>query len=122
MRSREILKIIHPRAVIPIRLGETKLKEGVVKGIGVFFFLYICIFALSTLAITFLDMNLNIIECASGVATCMGTVGPGLGSLGPASSFAAVAPIGKVWLSMCMIFGRLELFAILTLFFPSTYK
>ena len=118
--KREILKIIHPRAVIPIRLGDMKLKEEIIKGVGVFFFLYICIFVLSSLFLTFLD--LDIISASSGVATCMGTVGPGLGTLGPASSFAAVAPIGKVWLSMCMLFGRLELFAILTLFFPSTYK
>lgn len=118
--KREILKIRHPRAIIPIRLGDTKLKEEAVKGIGVFFFLYICIFAISTVAMTLLD--LDIISASSAVATSMGTVGPGLGIVGPASSFAGVAPIGKIWLSMCMLFGRLELFAILTLFFPSTYK
>lgn len=118
--KREVLKMIHPRAVIPLRLGETKIKEDVVKGIGVFFFLYICIFAISTVAMTFLD--LDIISGASAVASTMGTVGPGLGTLGPSTTFAAIAPVGKVWLSMCMLFGRLELFAILILFFPSTYK
>jgi trk system potassium uptake protein TrkH len=52
----------------------------------------------------------------------MGTVGPGLGKVGPATTFASLSSITKIWLTACMWLGRLEIFACLVLFMPRTYK
>jgi trk system potassium uptake protein TrkH len=56
------------------------------------------------------------------VATSMGNIGPGLGSVGPAATFAHIHPVGKWFLSFLMLIGRLELFTVLVLFSPSFWK
>jgi trk system potassium uptake protein TrkH len=118
--KREILRLLHPRAVIPIRLGGQTVPEHIVSGLSVFFFIYLAIALISTIALTF--FGLDIVSALSGVATTMGGVGPGLGIIGPTQTYLGLSIPAKIWLSGCMWFGRLEIYAALILFFPSTYK
>ncbi len=126
---REIHKVLHPRAVLPIRLGKSVISEQVVQRVGVFIFAYLGIFLICTVLFLFLSPTIatggateamSIGESASAVATTMGGVGPGLGNL--AAHMAGVSASGKILLTMCMWLGRLEIFSALILFFPSTYK
>ncbi len=116
---REVRQAIHPRAVIPIKLGGISIPENVVKTVVVFFFIYILIFVVCTLMITF--MGLDIISSASAVAATLGNVGPGLGAVGPTVTYTSIPDVGKILLALCMWLGRLEIFAGLMLFFPSSY-
>ncbi len=120
MARREIQKVLHPRAVIPIRLGDKVVPEDVVKKIGVFFFAYISLFFFSSIVMTF--FGLDIPSAISAVATTMGGVGPGIGMVGPTQTFSFINPVGKIYLSLCMWAGRLEIFSAIIIFFPSTYK
>ena len=82
--------------------------------------LYLVVFLLGSviLAITGLDLS----SAMGAVAACLGNIGPGLGSTGPASTYASVPEFGKWTLSFIMLLGRLELFTVLILFSPSFWK
>ena len=117
---REIHKVIHPRAIIPIKLGKQALSEPAVAKIGAFFFIYMMTFLVCSMFLMLLDPALDIPEAISAVASCMGGVGPGLGSVNV--HMANVTYGGKMLLALCMWIGRLEIFSALILFFPTSYK
>jgi trk system potassium uptake protein TrkH len=117
---REVRQVIHPRAVIPIKLGGISIPENIVRTVVVFFFIYILIFVICTVMISF--MGLDIITSMSAVAATLGNVGPGLGSVGPTVTYTVIPDAGKILLALCMWLGRLEIFAGLMLFFPTSYE
>ncbi len=121
---REIQKVLHPRAIIPIRMGGSVVSEEVVKKVGVFFFAYLGLFFISSLIMSFYIDDISV--AFSAVATTMGGVGPGIGTgagtLGPSQIFAPIPATGKIYLSLCMWAGRLEIFSAIILFFPNTYR
>jgi trk system potassium uptake protein TrkH len=129
--KREIIRLLHPKAIVPVRLGGKQVPDEMISGLTTFFFIYIIIAIVSTLALTFIqpsvtmggeEVEWDIVSSVSAVATTMGGVGPGLNVIGPTNSFLALAVPTKIWLCVCMWFGRLEIYAALILFFPSTYK
>ena len=91
-----------------------------VRSINVFLIAYVLIFAFSILLIAFdnLDMTTNF----SAVAATFNNIGPGFGAVGPVSNFASYSIVSKIVLSLDMLIGRLEIFPILLLFAPSTWK
>jgi trk system potassium uptake protein TrkH len=117
---REVRLAIHPRAVIPIKLGGIKIPDRIVRTVLIYFFIYMLIFVLGTVLIT--SMGLDIITSTSAVAATLGNVGPGLGSVGPSVTYSIIPDGGKLLLALCMWLGRLEIFAGLMLFFPTSYK
>jgi trk system potassium uptake protein TrkH len=117
---REVRQAIHPRAVMPIKLGGITIPERVVRTVAVFFFIYIFIFIIVTVVIT--SMGLDIITSSSAVAATLGNVGPGLAGVGPSVTYTVIPDVGKFLLAICMWLGRLEIFAGLMLFFPTSYK
>jgi trk system potassium uptake protein TrkH len=66
--------------------------------------------------------GLDLVSAGASVIACLGNVGPGLGSVGPTDNFAHVPAFGKFVLSMCMLVGRLEIFTVFVLFFPSFWR
>ena len=82
-------------------------------------FIYLLIFALCTVIIT--SFGLDIITSSSAVAATLGNVGPGLGGVGPTVTYTIIPDAGKLLLALCMWLGRLEIFAGLMLFFPTSY-
>ncbi len=116
----EIVKLVHPRAVIPVRFNGRSVSPEIISDVQAFFVLYISLFAFMTIIITALGMD--IISAAGAVAATLGNIGPGLGSVGAVDHFAYVPTAGKWILSFCMLTGRLELFTVLVLFSPAFWK
>ena len=112
-------QILHPRAVLPVKVGglfDNKLLTTVL----VFFAAYLSVAFIGwTLLMAF---GVGFTEAMSTVISAMGNVGPGLGSFGPAFSWAALPDAAKWILSSLMLIGRLEIFGFLLIFYRSTWK
>lgn len=116
----ELLRLVHPRGVFPVRVGGASVENAIVGSVTAFFTLYIGLFALSSLALT--GMGMDILSATSGVAACIGNVGPGLGSVGPMDNFAGVPALGKWILSFNMLLGRLEIYTVLLVFLRGAWR
>lgn len=116
----EFKRLIHPRAIIPVRISHKPVPQNVVFVVMSFFLLYLLTFAFGTIAMSF--TGLDFMSAMGASASCVGNVGPAFGSLGPVSNYAAVSDIGKWILSFLMLLGRLELLTVLILFSPSFWK
>jgi len=117
----QLKKIIYPRGVFIIKYENNNVDEKFMASIISFIYLYIIIFFVIT---TLLSLSgLDFITSISGAATSISNVGPGLGTMiGPNGSFSLLPDFSKWILSIGMILGRLELFAILVLFLPSFWR
>ena len=117
----QLKKIIYPRGVFIIKYENNNVDEKFMASIISFIYLYIIIFFAIT---TLLSLSgLDFITSISGAATSISNVGPGLGTIiGPNGSFSLLPDFSKWVLSIGMILGRLELFAILVLFLPSFWR
>ncbi len=117
----QLKKIIYPKGVFLIKYDQNSVDEKFIASIISFIFFYFVIFFIlaALLSLTGLDF----ITALSGAATSISNVGPGLGPIiGPNGDFSSLPNISKWVLSVGMILGRLELFAILVLFLPSFWK
>ncbi|HPV01315.1 MAG TPA: TrkH family potassium uptake protein [Clostridiales bacterium] len=117
---REIHRIIHPRSVYPVRINGKTVDEDVLSGVTVFFFAFICIFAVALLIVS--AEGKDMISNFTAVTACIGNIGPGLGIVGPMGNFSTYSALSKAVFSFCMIAGRLEIFPILLLFAPTFWK
>ncbi len=114
---RELYKLIHPNAVIPVRINKKAVEEPVIFSILGYIILYVLIFLLSTLIIS-ISMNISMDTSFSATAATLGNVGPGLGQVGPVETYAFFnAPI-KLLLSFLMMLGRLEVYTVLVMLLP----
>jgi trk system potassium uptake protein TrkH len=113
-------RLLHPRAVINVRIGDESVTPELMSRTFAFFVLYIFTFAVGSLILVL--NGLDTTSAMGAAATTMGGIGPGLGSVGPASNFAALSVTGKWVLSALMLLGRLELFAVLILFTRTFWK
>tara|TARA_B100001093_G_scaffold187744_1_gene180319 strand:+ start:4858 stop:6303 length:1446 start_codon:yes stop_codon:yes gene_type:complete len=117
----QLKKIIYPRGVFVIKYENNNIDDKFIGSIISFIYLYIIIFFILTSLLSL--SGLDFITSISGAATAISNVGPGLGStIGPNGNFYLLPEISKWVLSMGMILGRLELFAILVLFLPSFWR
>ncbi|MDL2222884.1 TrkH family potassium uptake protein [Bacteroidales bacterium OttesenSCG-928-M11] len=116
----EFKRLVHPRAIIPVRLNGNALPFGVVQRLLAFVFLYIAIILISWFILCI--MGLTIDEALSASVSAISNVGPGFGSIGPMNSYAEIPTLAKWYLSFLMIVGRLEIFTVLILFTPGFWK
>ena len=116
----QIFRLIHPRAVRLVKLGKRPVDNEVLAGVLGFFALYIGIFLAASLLLAASGMDL--ISGGAAAIACLSNIGPGLGSVGPIDNFAHVPALAKSVLIFCMLMGRLELFTVLVLFFPSFWR
>jgi len=117
----QLKRLIYPRGIFVIKYGKNNIDDKFMSSVISFIFLYIVIFFILTsiLSLTGLDFVTSI----SGAATSISNVGPGLGDIiGPNGNFSSLSNASKWALSLGMILGRLELFAILVLFIPSFWR
>ena len=117
----QLKKMIYPKGIFIIKYDKNNVDDKFMASIISFIFLYLVIFFLIT---AFLSLSgLDFVTSISGAATSISNVGPGLGStIGPNGDFSNIPEISKWILSLGMILGRLELFAILVLFLPSFWR
>ena len=117
----QLKKYIYPRGVFVLKYGDSVLNEKFISSIISFVFLYIVIFFIITMLLSI--SGLDFITAVSGAATSISNVGPGLGGIiGPNGNFSLLPDFSKWVLSIGMILGRLELFAIIVLLIPSFWK
>ena len=117
----QIKKLVYPHGVFPIKYNQKKISNTFIYSIITFIFLYFFIFFILA---TLLSLNgLDFITALSGAASAISNVGPGLGDMiGPNGNFSNLPNFSKLCLSLGMLLGRLELFAVLVLFFPAFWK
>jgi len=117
----QIKKLVYPRGIFFIKYNNEKISDTFMYSIITFIFLYFFIFFILA---TLLSLNgLDFVTALSGSASAISNVGPGLGDvIGPNGNFSSLPIFSKLSLSLGMLLGRLELFAVLVLFFPSFWK
>jgi len=117
----QIKKLIYPNGVFPMKYNNKKISNSFIYSIITFIFLYFFIFFILAALISL--NGLDFVTAISGSASAISNVGPGLGDvIGPNGNFSKLPDFSKLSLSLGMLLGRLELFAVLILFFPSFWK
>lgn len=111
--SRQITKLLHPQAVIPVRVGKDVVPQEVLDNVQTFFFIYIIILGASVLFVT--SLGVDLVSAVSAVAATLGNVGPGLGVVGPMTNYFSLPDSAKVVLTLCMLIGRLEIYTIMVI-------
>ena len=119
--SSQLKKIIYPKGIFVLKYDQNPVDNKFVASIISFIYMYLVIFFIITALLSL--TGLDFITSISGAATSISNVGPGLGSIiGPNGNFSSLPDISKLILTLGMILGRLELFAILVLFLPSFWR
>jgi len=116
--ARELKRLVHPRAVYAIRLGNKALPDRVVDAVWGFFAAYALVFVICMLALLF--TGLDDITAFSATAAALNNLGPGLGEV--AAHYGDINDPAKWILVIAMLFGRLEIFTLLVLFTPVFWK
>ncbi len=116
----ELKRLIHPQAVLPVRIGNQVIPRDIVTNISGFFLFFMAMFVLGVLFMSSLGLDLE--SSMGSVAATISNIGPGLGSVGPTNNYAAIPAVGKWFLSFLMLIGRLELYTVLILFSPAFWK
>tara|TARA_B100000123_G_C25678198_1_gene405150 strand:+ start:64 stop:900 length:837 start_codon:yes stop_codon:yes gene_type:complete len=119
--SNQLKKIIYPKGIFVLKYNQSPVDNKFISSIISFIYMYLIIFFIITALLSL--TGLDFITSISGAATSISNVGPGLGSIiGPNGNFSSLPDISKWILTLGMILGRLELFAILVLFLPSFWR
>jgi len=116
----ELRRLIHPNAIIPVRLNKKAVSQPVLSNVLAFIVFYILIIVVSIIVMSALGLGLE--SSLGAVAATLGNIGPGIGSVGPVDTYAHIPVFGKWFLSFLMLLGRLELFTVLILFSASFWK
>ena len=117
----QIQKLISPNSVIIIKYNNQKISDSFINSVIIFIFTFLFIFLIIAMLLSI--SGLDFITSISGAASSISNVGPGLGDIiGPNGNYQAIPDISKWILSIGMLLGRLELFAVLVLFFPSFWR
>lgn len=126
----QLERAYRPNVVRPVRIGRTPIDDDIRAEVMAYVALIAGIVLASWLALITIEADTpwagsesaKLIDSASAVISCLNNIGPGLGIFGPKSNFAAISDAGKILLSVLMLLGRLEIYAVLVLFLPSFWK
>jgi trk system potassium uptake protein TrkH len=116
----EITRLVHPHAVVPVRIGGQTVPREVVANIVGFFILFVMIFVVSVFIMS--AMGLDMATSFGSVAATLSNIGPGLGAVGPTDNYAHIPTVGKWFLTFLMLSGRLEVYTVIILLSPSFWK
>ena len=115
------LKLLrHPRAVIPVRIDDKIIQDGVLAMGILYLCVYLAVVFIATILLVVLDVDM--LSAFSGVVAAMGNVGPGLGTVGSMSNFSQIPAFGKWILTGIMLLGRLEIYGLIVFFLPHIWK
>ena len=113
-------RVFRPHVVRALRIGDTRIDNDLRDAIHVYFILIVGIFLACSLYMA--SLGLDILTATTSVIATLNNIGPGLAAVGPVQNYSIIPESGKWLLSLCMVLGRLELFAILVLFVPSFWR
>ncbi|TXF89507.1 TrkH family potassium uptake protein [Neolewinella aurantiaca] len=116
----EFKRIVHPSAIVPLRLNGEVVPGKIITHVFNFLLLYLLIFVVGSVLLAM--MGLDFETALGAMATSLGNVGPGIGKVGPVDNFAWLSPQIKVFLSVVMVIGRLEIYTVLVLFSPFFWR
>ena len=117
---RELTRIIHPRAVVPVKLGGVRVENNIIFAVLAFILVYIG--AVIAMTMLLAASGLDIITAFSAVVACINNTGPGLNQVGPATTYAGLNDF-QIWIcTAAMLLGRLELFTLLVVFTPGFWR
>jgi trk system potassium uptake protein TrkH len=116
--KREIMRLIHPNAQVPIKIGGASMPSRVVDAVWGFFATYVATFSFMMLGL--LALGLDQVTAFSAVAACINNLGPGLGAVG--ANYADIGDGAKWILSLAMLLGRLEIFTLLVILTPGFWR
>ena len=115
---REITRLVHPNAIIPVKIGRDAVAERVLDAVWGFFALYVLTYMV--MMILLLATGMDHVTAFSAVGACLNNLGPGLGDV--AAHYGNVTDAGKWILSFTMLLGRLEIFTLLVLISPAFWR
>ena len=118
--AKETRRMLHLKAILPIRIGSRYIPEDVIRNTLGFFLFYISFFIFTTMVLT--AMNIDLESAIGASASAIGNIGPSLGAFGPTDNYALLPTFGKWLLSFCMLLGRLEIFTVMVLFSRTFWK
>jgi len=118
--GREFLKLLHPMAINPMKIGGHVIANNIVFSVLGFIFLYFM--TVVTLTFSLLISGLDFISAFSAVIACINNAGPGLGKVGPASNFGVLTDFQTWVCTLAMLAGRLEIFTLLIIFTPRFWQ
>ncbi len=117
----DVKKQLHPRLIETVKLDNQPLANNTVSNVKTFFIAWLLL-VLATVIILSLDAFGNLFSNFSATLACIGNVGPGFDLVGPACNYGGYSAFSKLWLSLVMLAGRLEIFPMILLFLPNTWK
>ncbi len=116
----ELRRTLHPRAVLPVKLGGRVVSVTIIQGVIVFFLFYMLTFGLCSAIVIILGADL--ITGISATAATLGNVGPGFNAVGPMANFADLHPLSRIVLTAAMWIGRLEVITVLVILRPEAWR
>jgi trk system potassium uptake protein TrkH len=118
--GKQLAFLIHPRSVKILRMDGKKIEHSTIRIVNNYLIVYIAVFFVSMLVLT-LD-NFDLTTTFTAVSATLNNIGPGLGKVGPVGNFSEFSVLSKVVMIFDMLAGRLEIFPLLVLFTPATWK
>jgi trk system potassium uptake protein TrkH len=118
--NREYQKLLHPRAVLPAKLGGQVIENKILFAVLAFIFVYVCCIVAMTLIMV--ASGLDFVTAFSAVVACINNTGPGLNKVGPATTYEVLSDFQTWVCTFAMLLGRLELFTLLIIFTPAFWR
>ena len=116
----ELRRTLHPRGVLPVKLGGRVVPDDVMRGVLVFFLFYLLVFAVCTLIVS--AFGADLLTAVTASIACLGNIGPGFNAVGPMANFADLHPVSRIALTAAMWIGRLEVLTVLALLRPEVWR
>ena len=111
---RELRRTLHPRGILPVKLGNRVVPEHVLRDVQVFMLFYLLTFAITATVVV--SLGADLVTGITASIACLGNIGPGFNDVGPMASFGPLHPASKIALTLAMWIGRLEVMAVLVFF------
>jgi trk system potassium uptake protein len=118
--KRELTRIVHPRAVVPVTLGGQVVPGHVLNSVLAFMLIYGSVMVVATMLLLF--SGLDLVTASTAVIACINNTGPGLGQVGPAGNYQGLTDFQTWVCTFAMMLGRLELLSVLVLFTPQFWR
>jgi trk system potassium uptake protein TrkH len=116
----ELRRVVHPRGVLPVKLGGRVVPDDVMRSVLVFFLFYLLTFAVCAVIVN--AFGADLVTAITASIACLGNIGPGFNAVGPMANFADLHPASKVVLTGAMWIGRLEVLTVLALLRPEVWQ
>jgi trk system potassium uptake protein TrkH len=118
--ARELVRLLRPRAIMHVKLGGKPVSEDILTNTLGFFVIYLGLFGIFSLVLTI--FGTEVITSFSAVASMMNNIGPALADVGTTKNYSGIAYPCKWVLIFCMLLGRLEIYAVILIFLPITWR